>query len=69
MEVLPLTQEEGRNLAAALLAGTPAAASRIDRVVEQANGSAFFVQDQAEHARNGMDWKSSRAQGRGIRAG
>ncbi len=56
MEVLPLTKEESRALAAELLAGTPAAAAQIDRIVEQANGSAFFVQELAEHARSGMDW-------------
>jgi predicted ATPase len=55
MEVLPLTPEESRKLASELLAGTPAAATQIERIVEQARGSAFFVQELAENARAGLD--------------
>lgn len=55
MEVLPLTPEESRRLASELLAGLPAASAHIHRIVEQARGSAFFVQELAENVRAGVD--------------
>ena len=58
MEVLPLSPEESRELATRLLAGTPVADRLVERIVEQARGSAFFVQELAEHARSGIDWQS-----------
>ena len=61
MEVLPLSTEESRELTTRLLAGTPAADRLIERIVEQARGSAFFVQELAEHARSGIDWQSTTA--------
>jgi serine/threonine protein kinase len=59
IEVLPLSQTESRDLATQLLAGIPSAANQIDRIVEQARGSAFFVQELAENARSGMDWQAN----------
>jgi len=59
MEVLPLTEAESRELVTQLLAGIPSAAKQIDRIVEQARGSAFFVQELAENARSGTEWQSA----------
>jgi len=61
MEVLPLTESESRQLATQLLAEIPSAAPQIDRIVEQARGSAFFVQELAENARSGADWQAASA--------
>jgi serine/threonine protein kinase/predicted ATPase len=57
IEVLPLTAEESRELATELLAGTGVPESQIERIVEQARGSAFFVQELAEFARTGVEWQ------------
>lgn len=59
IEVLPLTKLESQKLAAGLLQGTGVSDAQIDRIVEQARGSAFFVQELAESARGGLDWQDS----------
>ena len=61
LEVLPLTHDESRALATELLSGADVPASQIDRIVEQARGSAFFVQELAEFARSGVEWHLSDA--------
>ena len=57
IEVLPLSREESRELAERLLAGSTGGAA-IERIVEEARGSAFFVQELAEFARSGLEWQS-----------
>ncbi len=57
IEVLPLSREESRELAERLLAGSTGAAA-VARIVEEARGSAFFVQELAEFARSGLEWQS-----------
>jgi len=59
LEVLPLTPEESRKLATELLVGTNADAAQIGRIVEQARGSAFFVQELAENLRSGVEWQAT----------
>ena len=70
IDVLPLTPDESRELATELLAGAGVPDSRIEQIVEEARGSAFFVQELAEFARSGVEWqvesrdaKSAAAQG------
>jgi len=57
LEVLPLTPEESRELAGKLLAGSAVTDAQIERIVDQARGSAFFVQELAESLRSGMEWQ------------
>jgi serine/threonine protein kinase len=63
LEVLPLTTEESRRLATELLVRStvdPAQLERaVERIVEQARGSAFFVQELAENARGGVEWQAT----------
>jgi hypothetical protein len=63
LEVLPLTPEESRRLATELLMGSTVDSAQIERVVEriteQARGSAFFVQELAENARGGVEWQTT----------
>jgi serine/threonine protein kinase/predicted ATPase len=65
LEVLPLTPEESRRLATELLVGSAVDSAQIERaverIVEQARGSAFFVQELAENARGGVEWQASTA--------
>ena len=58
IDVLPLSPAESRNLATRLLDGTQVDTEQIERIVEEAQGSAFFVQELAEHARTGLEWQS-----------
>ena len=59
MEVQPLTTAESRRLAAELLSSLPTPAKQIERIVEQARGSAFFVQELAQNALSGVELPSS----------
>ncbi len=56
IEVLPLTREESRELAGKLLAGSGVPETQIERIANEAQGSAFFVQELAEFARTGTEW-------------
>ena len=58
IDVLPLSPAESRDLATRLLDGIPVDAEQIERIVEEARGSAFFVQELAEHTRTGLEWQS-----------
>jgi hypothetical protein len=63
--VLPLTEQESRELAGKLLADAGVTDAQIDRIVEQARGSAFYVQELAGFVRSGTEWQSA-AKGEGA---
>lgn len=68
LEVLPLTKDESRELASKLLAGSGVTDAQIERIVEQARGSAFFVQELAEAVRSGAEWQVNARGERGASA-
>ncbi len=62
LEVLPLTEQESRELAGKLLADSGVIReqiddAQIDRIVAQARGSAFYVQELAAFVRSGAEWQ------------